>query len=349
MKDAKYRLVKRLRLQSENCRFLGSELYAHLLGEAADDAEAGGPTLELMEPYAHERWGVAVGLKLMGAVHRLVLQGEVPELARYYPNVGGTLEPDGAWPALRAVLIERHDDLVELVRRPVQTNEPCRAAALLGGFLEVARATGLPLRVLEIGASAGLILRWDHYRYESDNGGWGPKESPVRMAPFEATPDLTTEATVVDRAGCDPDPIDPTSDEGRLTLRSYVWPDQGWRWQALQGALEVAVRVPVSVEKSGAAEWLERMLAERTEGRATIVLHSIVLQYLEAKQRERVEALLHEAGKRATRDAPLARLSLEPPEPFEDLAHVRLTRWPRGDDRLVARAGYHGRPVIWTG
>jgi hypothetical protein len=347
MKDARYRLVKRLRLQSENCRFLGSELYGRLLDAAADDAEAGGPTLGLMEPYAHERWGVAVGLKLMGAVHRLVLQGEAPELARYYPNVGGTLPPDGAWVAFRAVLEERHDDLVALVARPVQTNEPSRAAALLGGFLEVARETNLPLRVLEIGASAGLILRWDHYRYETTTEGWGPETSPVRMTPFEAAPDLSTAATVVERAGCDPDPIDATSADGRLTLRSYVWPDQEWRWGVLQGALEIAKRVPAPVERSGAAAWLERVLSHPTEGRATVVFHSIVMQYLELDERERVEAILRDAGGSATPDAPLARLSLEPPEPFEDLAHVRLTRWPGGEERLVARAGYHGRPVIW--
>jgi hypothetical protein len=347
VKDAKYRLVKRLRRQADNCRFLGSELYGHLLDAAADDVDAGGPTLRLMEPYAHERWGIAAGLKLMGSVHRLVLQGWAPDLARHYPNVGGTEGPAGAWPKFRNLLEERHDELVELVKSPVQTNEPSRAAALLGGFLEVARDTHLPLRILEIGASAGLILRWDHYRYVSDGVGWGPVDSPVVMSPFEEAPDLSTPAHVVERSGCDPDPIDPTSDEGRLTLRSYVWPDQQWRWRALEGALEVAMRVPAPIERSGAADWLERQLAERAEGRATVVFHSIVIQYLEPEERDALEALIKEAGERATEDAPLARLSMEPPEPFEDLAHVRLTRWPGGEDRLIAKAGYHGRPVIW--
>jgi hypothetical protein len=48
-----------------------------------------------------------------------------------------------------------------LVDDPVQTNEPARSAGLLGGFLEIARRTGLALRLLEVGASAGLNLRFD--------------------------------------------------------------------------------------------------------------------------------------------------------------------------------------------
>ena len=36
-----------------------------------------------------------------------------------------------------------------------------RSSALIGGYLLVARETGLPLRVLETGASAGLNLRWN--------------------------------------------------------------------------------------------------------------------------------------------------------------------------------------------
>ena len=35
-------------------------------------------------------------LQLMGAVHRLVLEGRAPELARFYPSAGGTPDADAA-------------------------------------------------------------------------------------------------------------------------------------------------------------------------------------------------------------------------------------------------------------
>ncbi len=57
---------------------------------------AGGPVLEAMEEVAFEPRGAAVALKLMGAVHRLVLERKVPELALFYPSVGGTAATEGS-------------------------------------------------------------------------------------------------------------------------------------------------------------------------------------------------------------------------------------------------------------
>src|SRR4051812_34271221 len=84
-----------LRWQAESCAQLGSPLYAHLLARAADDVEAGGPIARVIG----ERQATnasALGLRLMGSVHRLVLQGEAPDLAGTYPSAGGRPDPDAA-------------------------------------------------------------------------------------------------------------------------------------------------------------------------------------------------------------------------------------------------------------
>src|SRR3954451_24357272 len=145
-------LASLFRGQAGWCLRLGSPIYEQLLTRAAEDLEAGGAVWGALEPYADLPPNFAHHLRLFGATHRMALAGDAPELAAHYPSTGGDGDAEGAWKAF-AALIEQHPVTLE---RAVQTNEVGRAAALLGGFLTVAQETGLGLRVLEIGASAGL-------------------------------------------------------------------------------------------------------------------------------------------------------------------------------------------------
>ncbi len=103
----------------------------------------------------------------------------------------------------------------------------------------------------------------------------------------------------------------------------------------------MAARDQVAVERAGAAEWAARMLAERRPGFATVLFHSVVVQYLTAEEGAALHGAIMEAGGRATSDAPFAWLFLEP---GEEEADVRLTTWPGGQERLLARAGFHSTP-----
>ena len=160
----------------------------------------------------------------------------------------------------------------------------------------------------------------------------------------EGSPPAPGALEVAGRAGCDAQPVDPASEEGRLTLRSYLWPDQTERLRLLDAALEVASRVPAPVARARAADWLERRLAEPGAGACTVVFHSIVMQYVPEDERERIDALLAEAGAAAGPEAPLARLAMEP---GGEEAELRLTLWPGGEERLLAASGYHGADVRW--
>jgi hypothetical protein len=276
-----------------------------------------------------------VALRLMGAVHRLVLRGDAPALAAHYPSAGG--RTGDVWPAFTALLRDHRDELRRLVENPVQTNEPGRCVALLGGFLEVARQTGMPLRLLEVGASAGLNLRFDRYRYELGDERWGPADSPLLIRSRLARagrPPLDTSLEIGSRAGCDPRPVDPRTEEGRLTLTSYVWPDQLERLGRLRAALAVAGEVDAPVERAGAADWIEARLAEPAPRTATVVFHSIVMQYLPDEERKRFE--------RAVQSHDVAWLRMEPADEAADV-RLMLAR----EDRLIARAGYHGDFVEW--
>jgi hypothetical protein len=342
--DAQATIARRLRFQAPACTYLGSTLYAELLEHAAADVERGGPTWRLLEGHESDPGFSALALRLMGAVHRLVLEGRVPELGAHYPSVGGV--PEDPWPHFRAALEHHREELRELVLRPVQTNEVRRCAALLPAFLLIAAETERPLHLLELGASAGLNLRFDRFHYLAGRQRWGPPDSPVELrCEFEGRrPSLAGSARVLERRGCDPDPIDALSEEGRLTLLSYVWADQTDRIRLLEGALKAARRAPAHVERASAVDWAPEQLRDPIPDVATVVYHSIVMQYLSPPDRELVVRALEGAGERASREHPLAWLRMEP---AGLRAELRLTLWPGGSERRLARVGYHGHPVRW--
>jgi hypothetical protein len=358
VEDERERIVKALLDQAAWCNALGSPMYGGLLERSAEDVRAGGPVWAVLR--GHRPADVADPLRLLGSVHRLVLLGAAPGLAQHYPSAGGSLSAGDPWPAFLKLLEERADTVREGLMRPVQTNEVGRCAALLGGFLLVARQTGLPLALAEIGASAGLNLRWDRYRYESGGEAWGDPAAPVRFADAfpGATPPLSVSAEIVERIGCDVRPVDPTSEEGRLTLLSYVWPDQLERLERLRGALEVARDVPAVVEEADALRWLPERLARLRTGAATVVFHSVIEMYLSEDDRRTLRDVVHEAGRKATPESPVAWLKMEhlagtAPDPSGPASigprNVHLTVWPGGEQRAIATAAPHGPPVFWHG
>jgi hypothetical protein len=332
-----------------------SPMYRHLLALTLEDVERDGPCADVLgnAPAGVNPIFEAMPLRFLGGLHRIVLEGRAPDLGACYPSAGGRFDPDHPGDLdqrFLAAVEEHHDELVVSLTRGLQTNEVGRCSALLLGFLAVASETGLPLRVLEVGASAGLNLRWDRYRYEggAERSAWGDPGSPLRFRGVyvDPLPDLDIEVVVAERAGCDRNPIDASSADGALTLRSFVWPDQPDRLAALDAALAVAATMPVSLERAEAAEWVEEQLAGSSRpGVATVVYHSIVWQYLSAETRERVQHAIERAGVQASADAPVAWVRMEPGQDPTKSAEVRLTRWPGRHERVVARTGYHGRPV----
>jgi hypothetical protein len=334
-----------LRRQAEWCRRLGSSLYAFLLEHTAADVEARGPCWDVLHDLNISE-GSAPGLRFMGAVHRIVLSGLAPELALYYPSMGGTPATTTCWDVFRITVATQTELLREWCGRPVQTNEVARSAALIGGFLVVARESNLPLRIFEIGSSAGLNLRWDHFYYEAEGKTWGDPASPVRLVgSFDAgSPPFDVVARISERCGCDLSPVDPGSEDGRLTLLSYVWADQKDRLDTLRGALQVAHKVPARIEQADGGAWVERNLSTQRPGAATVVFHSIVAQYMGENSYKHMVQVLRQAGAAATKTAPLAWLRMEP---GGEQAEVRLTTWPEERERTLAATSFHGRGIRW--
>lgn len=252
-------LAKALRLQSRACAFLGSPFHAELLNLAAADLEAGGPVTALLAPWmgtdVKAIISAAVPLRLLGALHDLVLSGDAPALTAAYPKPGATANAEAAWQEAARAMVEHQAGLAAFMQHEPQTNEVRRSVCLLGGFLTIAQETGLPLRCFEIAASAGLNLSWDQYRYSLADAAWGP-DSPVRL-PTEWSgplPPLHAKVEVIDRAACDRRPVDLTDPIQRRRLLAYVWPDQFERLDRLRAAIDLALARNIKVEAADAVE-----------------------------------------------------------------------------------------------
>ncbi|MFC4057538.1 DUF2332 domain-containing protein [Planomonospora corallina] len=353
------RAAEMVESQARSCAQLGSPLYAALLGRVAEDVRAGGPCADALAGYEDAPGPDAIALRLLGGVHALALTGRAPELAACYPSTGGTFDPDrpdACWPAFREAVAAEPEQVRDWMTRPPQTNEVGRANLLITGLLHAVRSAPLPVRLFELGASAGLNLRADRFRYVAEDFAWGPADSPVVLenAWEGAPPAWLVEAgqehpalTVVERRGCDLTPVDPSSPEGVLALRAYLWPDQEIRAARLDGALRLAAQVPAAVETAGAADFLAGVTP--VPGTLTVVWHSIMRQYVPAEEWSRVEGELDRLAAAAAPDAAFAHICFEPRR--VDGRHrfqlaVRLGAEP---ERVLAEAPPHGLPARAAG
>jgi len=336
------------RQQVDWCERLGSPFTAELLRQLAQNIETGGIVAELAGAWAGDPVADALALRFAGALHALVLTGTAAELAAFYPP--RAMAAAGIRAALVSAIEEHRNFISSFLASPPQTNEVGRSAVLLGGFLTIAREFDLPLRLLEIGASAGLNTIFDRYHYRLGEAQWGDPASPVHLAPAwqGPLPPLDAPLRVAGRRACDVAPIDLEDAGQRLRLQAYVWADQRERLSRLEGAIAQARSRGVKVEREDAATWVRTRLQEPADGCAIVLFHSIMWQYLPAATQADIEAAMAQAGSRATGSAPLAWLRFEPPQ-LASHPRLRLTLWPDGRDLDLAVAQPHGSEVVWSG
>jgi hypothetical protein len=293
--------------------------------------------------------GDALPLRFASALHASVLEGRAPKLAGFYPPHDGKVDDAALWDAIAEVC---RDDAAFILGRldgAPQTNEVRRSAMVFAGMLTIAEFFRRPLVLSELGASAGLNLHAERYRYRLAGRDLGELGSGVCLAPlWEGSPPPEAEVRVAARAGCDLHPLDPSRAADRLRALSYIWADQADRLALTRAALDLAAGRPERVETSDAIAWLEHRLRGQDDDRVHVVFHTIAWQYLPDESKKRGAALLRQAGSRASAERPLAWLRLEGDGAGPGAA-LTLTTWPEGEEKMIARADYHGRWVRWIG
>lgn len=327
-------------------------LYGVAMRAMADDWESGGPVRAVCSGYENAPSGSVIQLRLLAGVFRLVLTGRAEELLPFYPCLGGEASPADSWPLMRDAIARHQVELHDALAIPPQTNEVGRSVALLAGLFDLVAATGQRrIRLLEVGASAGLNLLVDEFRFSGDGWEYGPPDSelvidhaiigPVRPAGFE----------IVERRGCDVDPVDASTPDGRQFLTSFVWPFDLHRHRRLAAALRVADSHPVTVDRASASDWLADQLMVTDHDALTVVWHSITQLYWPQAEVDAVDALLERHGS----EGRLARVSMEfdldadasaRHSSSDSVLSTSLFRPGQGMRRMIlGTAHHHGPPV----
>ena len=238
------------------CERLGSPFTARLLaglGERLDRSSATGQKV-LGWAGPPDALGDAVALRLAGALHGLVRRGRLPELAKLYPP---HLLPDvdALSSAALAAIAGADDELLEWLAFTPQTNEVARSGVLYPGLMQIAQCTGLPLRLFEIGASAGLNLFPDKFAYQIAGVSLGQQNSAVALSPewIGDEPDGPA-PRIIERRGCDLAPLDVLQPDHCERLVAYVWPDQADRIARVENAISIAQKEPPWLDAADAAE-----------------------------------------------------------------------------------------------
>jgi hypothetical protein len=165
-----------LRWQEAGCLLASSPspFYAELFGRFAQDCELGDPPVARLLALAPMTLNAASPLRLFGGVQRGLLAGELPQLATTWPTPErASGDVDGAYELLQELFASPSASVLDALTRDPQTNEVGRSAALALGLARVGRVTAKPIRLFEIGSSAGLNLRIDSYFYDGGGGDMG--------------------------------------------------------------------------------------------------------------------------------------------------------------------------------
>jgi hypothetical protein len=283
------------------------------------------------------------------AVHDELLRDPAHALAAYYPTVGGSGPGPGLAEAFTAFCADRADALAAtLAVRRTQTNEVARCGCLLPAFAAV--ADGRPLALIEIGASAGLNLLWDHYAYDYGGRAAGAPSSPLTIECELVGPHLPPldPPPVAWRAGVDLAPVDASDPADARWLRACLWPDRPARQARLGAALAVAREHPVDIRRGDALALLPELIAEAPADALVCVFHTAVLIYFEREQIPALRALLGAV------DRDVAWIGGEAPgvlvedarEPSRRLSFALAAGRP-GALALRGRMGHHGGWLEW--
>ena len=315
------------------------------------------------------RPGQARPVLWLAALHDLVLRRPDTPAAQWYPSVMGPegLRHGDPWPDVRDTVRAHRDELLaQISTHGTQTNEVNRAVYVSVGLAAAASdCRDRPLALVELGASAGLLLAVDRYavRLDSHDGEvvLGDPGSPVRCAGEDRAgvgralgPAGLVLPQVRGRIGLDLEPIDLADDDAVRWLEACLWPEVPGRVERFRSARDLLRDQQPAVQRGDLVDDFLRVAAhardEAGPGAHVVVFSSWALTYVDSPRRADLErAALARPGR-----SDLSWLTAEPPACARDpptcgavdpaAPSSALRRW-RGGRELDPRHPGHVSPA----
>ena len=315
-----------------------SPIYEALSLAVAEDADLLGLARECQV-------GQPIPNLFFSAVKRVLADHTCDQLSDHYAvSAAGGHPTAGLAEAFTSFCAEHGAEIVDLVRtHRVQTNEVRRCSYLMPAFGVISNENpGRPLALIDVGASAGLNLLWDSYRYRySDGSTFGPDDSGVLIesetrSPLPDIPDTFPQVSF--RIGIDLNPVDLLADSEYQWMVALVWPDHVDRAELLSNARRIWVNDPPEVLAGDAVDLLPEVLRRVPNDSVLCVFHCHTLNQFPVDARAAFYEILNVESERRT----LYHVPSEGEQMSVDRIRIR-----QSTSILSARRNAHGRWIEW--
>jgi hypothetical protein len=286
-----------------------------------------------------------------GAVHRLLLAGADHPLAKFFPSVTGDAARrpgEDAGHALVSFCAQFEAELAETIStRLVQTNHVQRSFGLRLGLSVIAAEVPGAAHLIEVGASAGLNLRFDRYGYHVGGRRYGNLSSPVQLEVESygraRLPDLDALPGITSVLGVDLHPVDVTDPAERAWLEALIWPENHRQRVLLGAALELAAADPPPMLAGDAIDVLPGIGVALPAGEPRVVFHCATRMHVPENRRQAFDTAIARLGETgplwwlSAEDAP----GLDPrPQPARPGAILQLRRPGAAAEPIAAVDGH---------
>lgn len=240
-------------------------------------------------------------------------------VVRYLGAAPGPADEFVAWCQTRRAAI-----VALMQERCLQINQVHRCGAMVAGLAWISRKFEVErLNLIEVGAAAGLLLNFAHYRLEfqepTETLCLGPPDALVKVSTRCDRALPRADFQLGEAVGLDLCPRSAADADDCRWLEC-----QNWKASQVPAALEVARLHPPRLVAGDFARTLPAILESR-RGPLTVVFHSHTFNQLNATQQKTLESLC--------RAPSIVRLSLE----WEDALYPLLrANWPGGEEILAA-------------